>query len=78
MVKYEEFVDNRNPKKPVLENIAKQLEIKIAEIESVFNVKFVSACFLGEEDILQNGETDTFMCATNHDKKHKYMLFFTK
>lgn len=77
MVHYEEIIDRKNPKNPRQENIAKELQNRINKIEKDFNVKFVTACYLGEADVPMENEEDSFlMCAVKHNKVCKYMLFF--
>lgn len=78
MVVFEKIIDQENPKRPNQENIAKELERKITEIENENNVKLVSACFLGINDVPINDEEDSiFSYAISHNKSQEYMLFFS-
>lgn len=76
MTQYVEVFDTENPTKPKNENIAKELDKIIAEIEQENNVELVTFCFLGEEDVLMKGETEFEQYAIEHDKVHKYMVHF--
>lgn len=46
-------------------------------IQSENNVKLISACFLGINDVLIDEEEDSIFChAVLHDKSYNFMLFF--
>lgn len=77
MVIHEKIIDFEDPKFPNLKNIAKELEKKIEMIQSENNVKLISACFLGINDVLIDEEEDSIFChAVLHDKSCNFMLFF--
>lgn len=76
MTQYVEILDKDNPRNPKLENIASELDKKIAEIEQKSNVKLVTFAFLGEGYVRLDGEKGNEMYAIPHDKIHKYMLHF--
>lgn len=76
-VKYVELWDDETPQNPKGELIAMDLQIKICKMEER-GLEFVSACFLGENDVFVEDEDDSFMHGIVHGKVkvHKYMLFF--
>lgn len=77
MVQYVEIIDQENPDEPNQINIAIELQKQIDQIEANFNVKFKSACFLGEAEAEMEGENSIFQYAVRHDIVCRYMLFFS-
>ena len=75
MVRYVEIFDNANMEEPKGENIAKELEKTIAEIEKEGNVKLISACFLGETEVFDE-DPGLLKLLVQGNVAHMYMLFF--
>ena len=78
-VKYVELWDDETPQNPKGKLIAMELQNEIGKMEER-GLEFVSACFLGEDDVLVEDKDDIFMLSHGvvHGKVkvHKYMLFF--
>lgn len=74
VVRFVEIADSENPKYPKGENIAKELEKVISEIEEKENVKLISPCFIEKKDVLIDPKE--IPETTNLHKVERYQLFF--